>query len=323
MARYVVTGGAGFIGSHLVDALLADGHAVCVVDNLSSGRRQYIDRGAELAHGDIADPDLLRRAFADADGCFHLAGVASVARGNEDWLGSHRGNLTGMIAVLDAARAFARNPARRAASLPVVYASSAAVYGEQGPGPLAEAATPRPVSAYGADMLGCELHAGVAWGVHRVPTLGLRCFNVYGPRQDPASPSSGVVPIFAARIAAGLPITMQGDGQQIRDFIYVTDAVRHLRAGMELLRRRGQAAVFNACGGRPTSVLALSQMIAASVGRAARVGFGPARRGDIRVSLGNPLRARIELGVQAEIALPDGLARTIALLPPGAMPLVA
>jgi len=323
MARYVVTGGAGFIGSHLVDALLADGHTVCVVDDLSAGRREHLHPAAELVVGDVADPEVLRGAVADADGCFHLAAVTSVARGNEDWLGSHRSNLTGTVAVLDAARRFARNPVRRAACLPVVYASSAAVYGEHGPGPIAEAATPRPLSAYGADKLGCELHARVAWGVHRVPTLGLRIFNAYGPRQDPASSYSGVVPMFAAHILAGRPITIHGDGQQLRDFIYVADIVRHLRAGMDRLRERPQAAVLNVCSGRATSVLALTHMIAAVVGRAARTGFGPARPGDIRSSLGNPLRARAELGVRAEIALPDGLARTLAELPPVSMSLVA
>jgi UDP-glucose 4-epimerase len=323
MARYVVTGGAGFIGSHLVDALLGDGHAVRVLDDLSTGRREHLDPRAELLQGDVADAALLRHAVADAEGCFHLAAIASVARGHEDWLGSHRNNLTGTIAVLDAAREFGRNPARNAASLPVVYASSAAVYGDQGPGAIAEPATPRPISAYGADKLGGELHARVAWNVHGVPTLGLRFFNVYGPRQTASSPYGGVLPIFAARIAAGRPITIHGDGQQVRDFIYVADVVRHLRAGMDRLRQRPEAAVFNACSGRPTSVLALAQMIAAAIGRAARVGFGPARPGDIRSSLGNPLRTRAELGVVAETALPDGLARTLAQLSAGTMSLVA
>lgn len=320
MSRYLVTGGAGFIGSHLVDALLSEGHAVRVLDDLSTGRRENLDSRAELLLGDVADPALVRRALAGVDGCFHLAAVASVVRGNEDWLGTHRSNLTGTIAVLDAARSTRR--------IPVVYASSAAVYGDQstggdqGAGPLAEDAALRPVSAYGADKLGSELHAAVAFGVHGVPTMGFRFFNVYGPRQDPASPYSGVVSIFAARIAAGTPITVSGDGQQVRDFIYVADVVRHLRAGMDRLRGRPEAAVLNACTGRATSILTLAQATAAAVGRTARIGFGPPRPGDVLCSLGNPARARAALGVSADTVLADGLARTLASLP-GAMSMVA
>src|SRR5262249_9647786 len=151
------------------------------------------------------------------------------------------------------------DPGRSAPCLPVVYASAAAVYGDQGPGPIVEDATPRPISAYGADKLGCELHARVAFGVHGVPTMGLRLFNVYGPRQDPRSAQGGVVPEFATRIAAGMPITIHGDGRQIRDLVHVADVVRILRAGMARLQQQPQASVFNVCSGRPTSVLALAQ----------------------------------------------------------------
>ena len=315
MALYVVTGGAGFIGSHLVDALLADNHVVRVIDDLSSGRPGNLDPRAELFLGDVAEPALVRRAMAGAAGCFHLAAVASVVRCNEDWVGSHRTNLTGTVVVLDAARA--------AGQLPVVYASSAAIYGDQGAGPIAEDAQPSPLSAYGADKLGSELHARAGFGVHGVPTTGLRFFNVYGPRQDPASPYSGVVSIFAARIAAGLPITIHGDGQQVRDFVYVADVVRHLRAAMSRQQATPDASALNVCTGRPTTVLALAQTLSAVVGRSARVGFGPARPGDIRSSLGNPGRAAAALGVSAPTMLSDGLTLTLARLSTGAIPLVA
>jgi UDP-glucose 4-epimerase len=286
-----------------------------VLDDLSSGRRDHLDPRAELLLGDVADPALARQAMAGADGCFHLAAVASVARSHEDWVGSHRSNLTGAIAVLDAARL--------AGGTPVVYASSAAVYGDQGEGPLGEESALCPLSAYGCDKLGAELHARVGFGVHGVPSLGLRFFNVYGPRQHPASPYSGVVTIFAARIAAGAPITIHGDGQQVRDFVYVADVVSHLRAGMARLQRRPEASVFNVCTGRATSVLALAQTVAAVVGRAGRIGFGPPRPGDIRTSLGDPARARAALGVAAETPLAEGLAQTLARLPPGSMTMVA
>ena len=315
MARFVVTGGAGFIGSHLVDALLAAGHAVRVVDDLSTGRAENLDPRAELLRGDVADPGAMRAAMAGAEGCFHLAAVASVVRANEDWLGTHRSNLTGTIAVMDAARAAGR--------VPVVYASSAAIYGEQRAEPVAEEAPACPRTAYGADKFGSELHGRVAFGVHGVPTTGLRFFNLYGPRQDPSSPYSGVVSVFAARMATGQPITIHGDGEQVRDFVYVADVVRMLRAGMARLARQPDASVFNVCTGRPTSVLALARAIGTVIGRAPRIGFDGPRLGDVRYSLGNPDRARAALGVAADTVLADGLARTLAGPPPGAMQLVA
>lgn len=203
MGTYLVTGGCGFIGSHLVDALLGGGHEVRVVDDLSTGKRENLPDGVELFLGDVADGALMRRAMMDVDGCFHLAAVASVQRGNEDWLGTHRVNLTGAVTVFDLAR-----NCRPSGPVPVVYASSAAVYGDNPALPLAEDAATRPLSAYGADKLGCELHARVAWLVHRVPNVGFRFFNVYGPRQDPKSPYSGVIAIFAGKVAARQQITV-------------------------------------------------------------------------------------------------------------------
>lgn len=312
MALYVVTGGAGFIGSHLVDALLAQGHSVRVVDDLSTGRRENLAPAAELLVGDVAEPEVMRRALRGADGCYHLAAVASVVRAHEDWLGCHRSNLTATIAALDAARLAGR--------IPVVYASSAAVYGDQGEGMIDERAAPRPSSAYGADKLGGELHARIAFGVHGVPTLGFRFFNVYGPRQDPKSPYSGVISIFAARIAAGQPITIDGDGEQTRDFIYVGDVVRHLIAGMHSLHSAPGARVLNACTGRATTVLRLAQTLAEVSGAPARIGHGPARPGDIRCSLGDPSAARAALGLGAGIALAEGLRGTLASLAPAKRP---
>lgn len=306
MAAFLVTGGAGFIGSHLVDALLAAGHTVRVIDDLSTGRRENLDHRAELILGDAADPALVRAAMQSVDGCFHLAAVASVARANEDWLGCHRSNLTATIAVLDAARA--------AGGRPVVYASSAAVYGDQPAGPLTEAAPARPLSAYGADKLGSELHARVAFGVHGVPTLGFRFFNVFGPRQDPKSPYSGVISIFADAIRQDRPITVHGDGQQTRDFVFVADVVRHLVAAMKRLGERPGADVLNVCTGRPTSVLALAQALGEVAGRAPRIGFGAARPGDIRSSVGDPAAASAMLGLVADTPLLDGLRHTLASL---------
>jgi UDP-glucose 4-epimerase len=297
---YVVTGGAGFIGSHLVDSLLADGHAVRVIDDLSTGQSGNVAGGAELIVADVGDTAVLDRALAGAHGCFHLAAIASVARGNEDWTGTHRVNQGGTVAVLNACRA---------ALLPVVYASSAATYGDVGDAVAQEALRCAPRTAYGVDKLGSELHAAVGWGVHGVPSFGLRFFNVYGPRQDPHSPYSGVISIFAERIARGQGITIHGDGGQTRDFVFVADVVAHLRAAMDFLPARPGAWVSNVCTGRETSVLALAETLGRLCGHAPDITHTEARAGDIRRSVGAPDVAIGLLGVRAETRLEEGLGR--------------
>ena len=315
MARFLVTGGAGFIGSHLVDALLARGHGVRILDDLSTGQVANLPSDCTLLRGDVADANLVRRAMEGVAGCFHLAAVASVVRGNEDWLGTHRTNLTGTITVLD--------EARRLGGVPVVYASSAAVYGAVG-GTASEALCPGPLTAYGADKLGSELHARVASLVHGVPTLGLRFFNVYGPRQDPASPYSGVISLFADAITAGRPVRVHGDGQQSRDFVFVADVVAHLSAGMGRLSAPETSgalpAVLNVCTGQETSVLQLARALGNACGRAPTLLHGPARPGDIRRSVGSPALATASLAVQARVTLQDGLAATLRGLTPAGAP---
>ncbi len=305
MALYLVTGGAGFIGSHLSDALLAEGHEVRVLDDFSTGKPGNIDPRCAVLRGDAADPALVRRALEGAAGCFHLAAIASVARGNEDWLGTHRANLTATITVFDAARAH---------RLPVVYASSAAIYGNLGEQVAREDLLPAPLTAYGADKLGCELHARVATHVHGVPTLGLRFFNVYGPRQDPHSPYSGVISIFARRVASGETVAIHGDGNQLRDFVYVADVVAHLRAAMGHLEAGGESTVLNVCTGMGISVLDLAHALADLHGRPARLVHEAPRQGDIRRSLGDPARARGVLNITAQTRLREGLERTLASL---------
>jgi len=307
MARYLVTGGCGFIGSHLIERLLAAGHAVHVLDDLSTGKRENLPDGVPVTVGDVADEALVRDLMSGMDGCFHLAAVASVQRSQEEWVATNRANLVGTIAVFDAARR-----ARDGRPVPVVYASSAAVYGDNPNTPLTEDAATKPLSAYGADKLGCELHARVADGVHGVPTTGFRFFNVYGPRQDPKSPYSGVISIFAGRIAQGLPITIHGDGEQVRDFVYVKDLVRYLTAAMDA--PRAGAPVFNVCTGKPTSVNRLAAVLAELSGRSPDVSHGPGRAGDIRVSIGDPARLVGAFGMACETDLADGLRDTLAWL---------
>jgi UDP-glucose 4-epimerase len=298
LTLYLVTGGAGFIGSHLCDALLADGDTVRVLDDLSTGKRANLPPAAELIVGDVADPATTQAAMAGVVGCFHLAAIASVQRGNDEWLGTSRVNLGGTLAVLDAARA---------GRVPVVYASSAAIYGDLHGQPATEATRAAPQTAYGADKLASELHAGVAWHVHGVPTLGLRFFNVYGPRQDPSSPYSGVISVFADRITAGAPVTLHGDGGQSRDFVHVADVVAHLRAAMHAIGRTPAARVFNVCTGRQTSICELAHLMGQIAGVPPTLQYGPARLGDIRQSIGDPSQARLHLGLGADIPLAEGL----------------
>jgi UDP-glucose 4-epimerase len=241
-------------------------------------------------------------ALAGSDGCFHLAAIASVQRGNEEWLACHRVNHGGTVAVFDAARALG--------GVPVVYASSAAVYGDTSGAIATEERAPAPLTAYGADKLGSELHAAIGWRVHRVPSFGCRFFNVYGPRQDPSSPYSGVISIFARRASAGQALVIHGDGQQIRDFIHVSDIVAHLLAAMRLLNREPAAHVANICTGRGTSILALARLIADLAPSSVLIEHGPTRTGDIRYSIGLPVQAIALLGIEAHINLVEGIRDT-------------
>jgi UDP-glucose 4-epimerase len=303
MSTFLVTGGCGFIGSHLCDALVAEGHAVRVLDDLSTGRRDRLPAGATLIEGSITDPPLVRRALAGTDGCFHLAAIASVERGMREWLTTHRTNLGGTVTLFDAIAASAR-------PIPVVYASSAAVYGEPQDLPLAETAPKRPVSAYGADKYGTELHAYVATHAHGIPTVGLRFFNVYGPRQDPRSPYSGVIAIFFERLRTNQPITIFGDGGQTRDFVFVSDVINALLAAMA--RMPPGAPVINVCSGAAVSVLDLAGCLAEVCGATAKIGFAPPRSGEIRHSSGAPDLSRQVLGLDRPVPIREGLARLIA-----------
>jgi len=300
MASYLITGGCGFIGSHLADMLVARGHRVTIIDDLSTGRIENAPEQATLLVGNVVDQDLVGHAMQDVDGCFHLAAIASTQRANEAWLDTHRSNLSGTVCVLDAARA---------RKLPVVFASSAAVYGEQAVVPIREDALVYPVSAYGADKLGSELHARVAGLVHSIPTVGLRFFNVYGPRQDPRSPYSGVISIFVDRLSRGVAIDVHGDGRQVRDFVFVGDVVQFLVAAME--HADTAPTVYNVCTGRATSIRTLAHTLGQLLGKDVRLQFSTKRAGDIRQSLGCPEQAATQLGLRARVGLTEGLRRTI------------
>jgi UDP-glucose 4-epimerase len=306
MAKYLVTGGAGFIGSHLVDKLVAVGHSVRVLDDLSTGRIDNLPPGVEFVKGDVFDPGVVHGAFDGIHGCFHLAAIASVERSRRDWLRAHKVNLTGTVTVLE--------EARRANQVPVVFASSAAIYGDVGEVPAVENMFARPVSTYGVDKLGSEMYAAVASRGYNVPTVGLRFFNVYGPRQNPHSPYSGVISIFLQRLSKRTTFELHGDGGQVRDFVFVDDAVRALCLAMDSASTDPK--IFNVCTGAGTTIRHLGMMIAALCDTPFTPQHKPPRQGDLRTSIGDPRKARVLLGFETQTPLPDGLAQTLMQLIP-------
>jgi UDP-glucose 4-epimerase len=289
----VVTGGCGFIGSHLVRHLVADGRPVRVLDDLSSGDVSRLPAGVEFRQGDVADPGFIRPGVAGAAVVYHLAAIASVAQSNDRWLTSH-----------------VRDKAPEAG---FVYASSAAVYGDLPLEPgqrIAESAPIRPLGPYGVDKLNVELHAGVAGPLFGLRSFGLRFFNVFGPGQDPDSQYSGVISRFVALARSGGPITIFGDGEQTRDFVHVDDVVRALLLAE---RSAGVAApVANVCTGLPTSVNQLASAIADRFAPAPAIVHTEARRGEIRRSLGDPSLAGRLLGWEPAVTLNAGLRAVIA-----------
>jgi UDP-glucose 4-epimerase len=302
----LVTGGCGFIGSHLVEMLQDSGYDVRILDDMSTGSWANIRPDTEVIVGSVNDEGAVTAAMAGVDGCFHLAAIASVDRSNIRWSHSHKVNLTGTINVLHAAHTVSpRQP------VPVVYASSAAVYGDNPALPLCETDEPSPTSAYGADKRSCELHARVAMKVHGVPSVGLRFFNVYGPRQDPTSPYSGVISKFASALYRDSPLDVHGDGEQTRDFVYVEDVARFLIAAMERAHLIAPN-ILNVCSGRATSIRHLVETVATILETSPHVRYGPPRAGDVRASIGSPLKALCALGQRAEIDLKEGLYRTLA-----------
>lgn len=301
VGRFLVTGGAGFIGSHLTDCLIARGDEVVILDDLSSGRRRNIRPGARFVQGSILDADLVARLAVGMDGIFHLAAQVSVQACIADWMGAHRINLDGALTVFLAAQ--------RSGNIPVVFTSTAAVYGDSPQEFCRETDAAFPVSPYGADKLGAEHHLRALSGTRGLPSVSLRLFNVYGDRQDSRSPYAGVITKFFSDLRAGRPHTVHGDGQQVRDFVYVLDVVRGLLAAMAFGSARSGAHRFNICTGIGTSVIDLARKIDAVSGQGpAAVNHVPARKGDIRISKGAPEAARAALGFGAAFTVDQGLA---------------
>ncbi|MGE4407256.1 NAD-dependent epimerase/dehydratase family protein [Pseudomonas sp.] len=303
----LVTGGAGFIGSNLVDTLLARGYSVRVLDNLSTGKRENLpaDGRVELIVGDVADAECVRQAVSGCRAVVHLAAVASVQASVDDPFGTHQSNLIGTLNLCEAMR--------EAGVRRVLFASSAAVYGNNGEGQAIDEDTPKaPLTPYAADKLASEHYLDFYRRQHGLEPVIFRFFNIFGPRQDPSSPYSGVISIFTERAQKGLPITVFGDGEQTRDFVYVGDLVDVLVQALE--SPVVEEGAVNVGLNRATTLNQLLEAIGEVLGGLPAVGYQAPRAGDIRHSRANNARLlqRYRLP-EPPTDMRDGLARLLGL----------
>jgi UDP-glucose 4-epimerase len=301
----LVTGGAGFIGSHLVEALTAAGRTVRVLDDLSTGLAEnlaHVTPAPELIRGSVTDPAAVERSVAGCEVVFHLAALASVAKSVEDPPASHAACATGALNVLHAARCAG---ARR-----VVYAGSASAYGSASDPAGQDEDTPLlALSPYAAAKLAGEFYAQSFAHTYGLETVRLRFFNVFGPRQRADSPYSGVIAIFSALLAAGRTPTVFGDGLQSRDFVYVSDVARALILAADTPGISGR--VYNVGTGGSVNLLELIAELNAILGTAAVPAHGPARAGDVRHSRAKIDRIRADLGYAPTVPFAGGLRRTL------------
>jgi UDP-glucose 4-epimerase len=302
--RALVTGAAGFIGSHLCRRLCVDGSSVVGVDDLSEGSLDNLAgvQGLRFEQVDIREAEALRRSMAGCDVVFHHAARKSVQRSVEDPDGFDRVNIRGTFNVLEAARSV---------GAAVVFASSSSVFGDQERYPLTEDLEPRPRSPYAATKLAGEAYCRAWWTSMGVPTISLRYFNVFGPGQDPASPYAAVIPRFVTACLTGAPPVIFGDGEQSRDFTYIDDVVEaNVLAARMPTEARGR--VLNAGAGRPpTSVNQLLSEIARLTDTEPRPLHEPAREGDIRRSEADISLAKRLVGYEPRFDIQEGLRRTV------------
>jgi len=300
--KCLVTGGAGFIGSHLVERLLAQGAEVCVFDNLSSGRPENLDGlGALIVEGDVRDAAGVRSAVRGMDAVFHLAALCSVARSIEDPVGTHAVNTTGTVAVLDACR--------QAGVRRVVFASSSSIYGDSPELPKREDMLPAPLSPYAASKMAGEHWCRMYRQAYGLETVCLRFFNVFGPRQDPASDYAAVIPRFIRAALRGERPILYGDGSQTRDFIYAADVARALHLAATAPGAAG--AVLNIAGGERRSLRDLLAALEGILGRSLSPEVRAARPGDVQHSVASTAEAQRVLGYAPSVSFADGLERTV------------
>lgn len=302
--EYLVTGGAGFIGSHIAEALLKTGSRVRILDNFFSGRRQNIAsfvRDIELIEGDIRDRDVVARAVRGVDVIFHQAAIPSVPRSVREPGPSHDVNVNGTFGLLLAAK--------DAGVSRFVYASSSSAYGDTPTLPKVEDMSPAPLSPYAVQKLMGEYYTRVFYLVYGLPTVALRYFNVFGPRQDPSSEYAAVIPKFITRMMTKTPPLIYGDGTQTRDFTYIENVVSANMLAAESDKCLGQA--MNISTGQQVDLLELARSIGDVMGTKIAPVFEPPRDGDIKHSFGSIEKAKRLLGYTVRVGMADGLSRTV------------
>jgi UDP-glucose 4-epimerase len=303
----LVTGGAGFIGSHVVERLLRDGVRVRVLDNFSAGRRENLDfaKGAgaalEVIDGDLRDLSTVERAVRGTELIYHQAAMRSVPRSVADPIGANDNNVTGTLHVLEAAR---RHGVKR-----VVYASSSSVYGENAELPKREDQAPAPISPYAVSKAAGEDYARVWTKLYGVETVGLRYFNVFGPRQDPKSEYAAVLPRFILWALRGEPLEVHGDGRQSRDFTFIDNVVEANILAGQASDAGGE--VFNVGCGERTSLLEVIAMLESILGRPLERRHTPSRGGDVPHTLADVSKAKRLMGYAPLVAFAEGFRRTV------------
>jgi nucleoside-diphosphate-sugar epimerase len=303
MSLYLVTGGAGFIGSHLAEELVRRGHRVRVLDNLSTGKRRNLEHipGIDFIEGDLADPEACARAVQGVDYVLHQAAIPSVPRSVKDPVTSNRSNIDGSLNILVAAR--------DAGVRRLVYAGSSSAYGDTPTLPKREDMPTSPLSPYALQKLVAEQYCQMFTRLYGLETVTIRYFNVFGPRQDPSSPYSGVISLFSTALLEGRRPTIYGDGEQTRDFTYIANVVDGVLRACEAPAASGE--VINVATGGRISLNTLLQTMNTLVGTDIVPIYAEARAGDVRDSQADISKAKALLGYEPSISLEEGLRRTL------------
>jgi UDP-glucose 4-epimerase len=304
LATYLITGVAGFLGSHLADALLARGHTVRGLDNLATGKLANIPTHVDFIEADLADAAAVSHACRGVDAILHQGALPSVPRSIKDPRPSHLANIDGTFNVLEGARAAG---VRR-----VLYAASSSAYGNQPGFPRVETMTPQPIAPYPVQKLAGELYMQSYARCYGMETVSLRYFNIFGPRQTPDSPYSGVIAKWCLQMLRGEPTTLQGDGEQGRDFTYIANAVSANLLALAAPADKIAGRVFNIACGERHSLNELHRTLAALTGYTLPPQHTAARAGDIRDSLADISAARTAFGYTPLVGFEEGLRRTVA-----------
>lgn len=308
-SKFLVTGGAGFIGSNIVEYLVEQGAGkVVILDDLSNGfeenLRSFSGKEIEFYKGSCNDIPLLTKAIAGVDYIFHQAALGSVPRSIENPVATHNANATGFLSVLEAAR---RNKVKR-----IVYASSSSVYGDIEDIPKIEGRIGKPLSPYAVSKLVNEFYADIFVRTYGMEIIGLRYFNIFGPRQDPKGAYAAAIPLFMDALLHNKPVFINGDGEQTRDFTFVQNAVQANVKAMFANNEEAIGNVFNIAMGKSISINKLFELLKSLTGSSVSAQYRPERRGDVRQSRADISRAERVLGYKPEIGLEEGLARTLS-----------